>query len=61
MTIATGAAIFLIIVGSIVAIVGNYNMWWGADSMIGEWGSIGLIGLAVVIAGSIKLNSSKYK
>ena len=28
-----------------MAIVGNYNMWWGADSMIGVWGAVGILGL----------------
>jgi hypothetical protein len=58
---ATTAAVsgVLLIIGFIMAIVGNYNMWWGADSMIGVWGAIGILGLFLVIAGSIKLNSSR--
>ena len=55
-----GAAIALIIIGFIMAIVGNYNMWWGADSMIGVWGTVGILGLFMVIAGSVKLNSSRH-
>jgi tetrahydromethanopterin S-methyltransferase subunit C len=51
----------LLIIGFIMAIVGNYNMWWGADSMIGIWGAIGILGLFLVIAGSLKLNSSRHR
>jgi hypothetical protein len=49
------------IIGFIMAIVGNYNMWWGADSMIGVWGAIGILGIFMVIASSIKLNSSRHR
>jgi tetrahydromethanopterin S-methyltransferase subunit C len=51
----------LLIIGFIMAIVGNYNMWWGADSMIGIGGAIGILGLFLVIAGSLKLNSSRHR
>lgn len=50
----------LIIIGFIMAIVGNYNMWWGADSMIGVWGAIGILGLFLVIGASIKLSTSRH-
>ncbi|HEX2231222.1 MAG TPA: hypothetical protein VHG34_03450 [Nitrososphaeraceae archaeon] len=53
--------IALMIIGFIMAIVGNYNMWWGADSMIGVWGAIGILGLLILIAASIKLSSSRHR
>jgi hypothetical protein len=53
--------IALMIIGFIMAIVGNYNMWWGADSMIGVWGAIGILGLLMLIAASIKLSSSRHR
>jgi hypothetical protein len=56
-----GGAVALMIIGFIMAIVGNYNMWWGADSMIGVWGAIGILGLFIVIAASIKLNTSRHR
>jgi hypothetical protein len=61
MTTATTVAGILLIIGFIMAIVGNYNMWWGADSMIGVWGAIGILGIFMVIASSIKLNSSRHR
>jgi hypothetical protein len=61
MTTATAVAGILLIMGFIMAIVGNYNMWWGADSMIGVWGAIGILGIFMVIASSIKLNSSRHR
>ena len=51
----------LMVIGFIMAIVGNYNMWWGADSMIGVWGAIGILGLFLVIAASIKLSTSRHR
>ena len=48
-----GVAIALMIIGFIMSIVGNYNMWWGADPMIGLWGVIGILGTFMAIAGSI--------
>ncbi len=51
----------LLIIGFIMAIVGNYNMWWGADSMIGVRDAIGILGLFLVIATSIKFNSSRHR
>jgi hypothetical protein len=56
-----GGAVALMVIGLIMAIVGNYNMWWGADSMIGVGGAIGILGLFLVIAASIKLTSSTYR
>jgi hypothetical protein len=41
-----------------MAIVGNYNMWWRADSMIGVGGVIGILGILMVIAASLKLNGA---
>lgn len=61
MTAATVLSGVLTIIGFIKAIVGNYNLWWGADSMIGVWGTVGVLGLFRVIAGSIKLNSSRHR
>ena len=58
MTTATVVSGVLLVIGFIMAIVGNYNMWWGADSMIGVWGAIGVLGLFLAIAASIKLNTS---
>jgi uncharacterized membrane protein len=54
-----GGSAVLMIIGFIMAIIGNYNMWWRADSMIGVWGAIGILGIFLVIAGSVKLNSSR--
>lgn len=61
MTTVTAVAGILLIVGFVMAIVGNYKMWWGADSMIAAWGAIGIIGLLMVVAGSVKLNSSRHR
>jgi tetrahydromethanopterin S-methyltransferase subunit C len=61
MTTATSVAGILLVIGFIMAIVGNYNMWWGADSMIGVWGAIGILGIFMAIASSIKLNSSRHR
>lgn len=58
---AVSAASVLLIVGFIMALVGNYYMWWGADSMIGAWGAVGILGLLMAVAGSIKLNSSRHR
>jgi hypothetical protein len=49
-TTTTVVSSVLPIIGFIMAIVGNYNMWWGADSMIGVWGAVGTLGLFLVIA-----------
>ena len=56
-----GGAVALMVIGFIMAIVGNYNMWWGADSMIRVGGAIGILGLFILIAASIKLNSSRHR
>lgn len=61
MTTATAVSGVLLIIGFVMAIVGNYNMWWGADSMIGVWGAIGILGLFLAIAASIKLNTSRHR
>jgi hypothetical protein len=61
MTTTTAVSGVLLIIGFIMAIVGNYNMWWGADSMIGVWGAVGILGLFLVIAASIKLNTSRHR
>ena len=60
-TTTTAVSSVLLVIGFIMAIVGNYNMWWGADSMIGVWGAIGILGLFIVIAASIKLNTSRQR
>ena len=60
-TTTTAVSSVLLIIGFIMAIVGNYNMWWGADSMIGVWGTVGILGLFLVIAASIKLNTSRHR
>lgn len=49
------------IIGFIMAIVGNYNIWWGANSMIGVWGAIGILGLFMLITGSVMLNSARHR
>ena len=56
-----GGAVILMIIGFIMAIVGNYNMWWGADSMIGVWGAIGILGLFMLIAGSVILSTGRHR
>jgi hypothetical protein len=61
MTTTTALSGVLLVIGFIMAIVGNYNMWWGADSMIGVWGAIGILGLFLAIAASIKLNASRQR
>ncbi len=61
MTTVTAVAGILLIVGFVMAIVGNYKMWWGADSMIVACGAVGIIGLLMVVAGSVKLNSSRHR
>jgi hypothetical protein len=60
-TTTTAVSSVLLIIGFIMAIVGNYNMWWGADSMIGVWGAIGILGLFLAIAASIKLSTSRHR
>jgi hypothetical protein len=60
MTTVTAVAGILFIVGFVMAIVVNYMMWWGADSMIAASGGVGIIGLLMAaVAGSVKLNSSR--
>ena len=60
-TTTTVVSSVLLIIGFIMAIVGDYNMWWGADSMIGVGGAVGILGLFLVIAASIKLNTSRHR
>ena len=61
MTTTTAVSGVLLVIGFIMAIVGNYNMWWGADSMIGVWAAIGILGLFIAIAASIKLSTSRHR
>ena len=61
MTTTTAVSGVLLVIGFIMAIVGNYNMWWGADSMIGIWGAIGMLGVVLAKAASIKLSTSRHR
>jgi hypothetical protein len=55
------AAAALMIIGFIMAIFGTYYLWWGPDSTINLSGVVGGLGLILLIAGSVKLNSARNR
>jgi hypothetical protein len=58
---AAAAAAVLMVIGFIMAIFGTYYLWWGTDNTITLSGVVGGLGLILLIAGSVKLNSARHR